>query len=45
MNMNLKGPLGCLFGGCGCLTLLVIGSFFMLLMSGGLEEILEEIFR
>ena len=39
-----RGPLSLLFGGCGCLTFLVVFMFLMALMSGGLEEILEEIF-
>lgn len=41
-----RGPFGCLFGGCGCFVVLF---FFMLLLSvltnGGIEKILEEIFR
>ena len=41
-----RGPLGCLFGGCGSFVFMII---FMLLMSiltnGGIEELLEEIFR
>jgi len=43
MRFN-RGPLGCLFGCGGCFTFVLVLLFFMAIMNGGLEELLEEIF-